>query len=281
MIAVIGTHVREAEDTERQKERECRLRAVCRRRKRIEAQHRHPCDGAYPLLVLLGRCEPASEQEVAQRTCRRWRSVDDGHYGAPFARGSRFPSRLPHARLRTSLASHPTQYHASRRSARRANIAVRPVAKADRRRGTALDARAEEADVGGLQGRAPLALLGLVALLDRNRFAGDAGLDDEEFLAPEDAHVGGDHVARRELDDVTGDEIANGISMSFLSRKPEAVTLIIAFNAAAALSTRDSCTKRSETPSSLCPCRRRRRGGARTGWPGGCSAAARVFSFAR
>ena len=37
--------------------------------------------------------------------------------------------------------------------------------------------------------------LGVVEFFDRERFAGEAALADEEILGREDAHVAGDHVA--------------------------------------------------------------------------------------
>ena len=41
----------------------------------------------------------------------------------------------------------------------------------------------------------------------RKRLAGEAGLDDEQVLAGEQADVGGDHVAGGEDDDVAGHEL--------------------------------------------------------------------------
>ena len=47
-----------------------------------------------------------------------------------------------------------------------------------------------------------------VELLDRQRLAGQAGLDDEQVLAGDEPHVGGDHVAGGELDHVAGHQFA-------------------------------------------------------------------------
>ena len=47
-----------------------------------------------------------------------------------------------------------------------------------------------------------------VELLHRKRFAGQAGLDEEEVFAGDQAEVGGDHVAGGQFHDVAGDQVA-------------------------------------------------------------------------
>ena len=83
-----------------------------------------------------------------------------------------------------------------------------------------------------------------VELLDRERFAGEARLDDEQVLAGDEAHVGRDHVAGRQLDHVAGHQLAERQSRAAGRRgRTVAVTLIIALSLAAAVSARASCTK--------------------------------------
>src|SRR6185295_15276220 len=83
---------------------------------------------------------------------------------------------------------------------------------------SALHGRAEEAEVFELERVRIARVAGRLELLDRQRFAREASLRDEEIPAGENADIGRDHVAGAEVDDVTGDEPGE----RFLDRGPHA-----------------------------------------------------------
>ena len=70
----------------------------------------------------------------------------------------------------------------------------------------ALHGRAEEAEVLELQRALIARVTGGLEFLDRERFAGEARLRDEEVPARQNADVGRYHVAGTELDHVAGDD---------------------------------------------------------------------------
>ncbi len=74
----------------------------------------------------------------------------------------------------------------------------------------ALDAGAKEAEVPSFQRRAPDHSLWGVGLFDGERLAGQAGLDDVQVLAGDQAQVGRDHVARGQSNHVAGHQVRQG-----------------------------------------------------------------------
>ena len=78
----------------------------------------------------------------------------------------------------------------------------------DRRGGAALDAGAQVADVGQFQGRSARRVFPGGEFLDGERLAGQAGLGEEQVLAGDQPHVGGDHVPGGEFHHVAGDQAA-------------------------------------------------------------------------
>ena len=69
------------------------------------------------------------------------------------------------------------------------------------------DGAAHEADVGEIKRRFRGSGMGGSDLLERHRLAGECRLVEEEILRRDQPEVGGDHVARRQQDDVAGHEL--------------------------------------------------------------------------
>ena len=85
-------------------------------------------------------------------------------------------------------------------------------------------------------GASPLARSSRRGLFHREALAGERPLDHEQVLRLHDAHVAGNHVARRELHHIARNQIVQtAISWAAPSRDTVAVTEIIALSFAAAL----------------------------------------------
>ena len=91
-----------------------------------------------------------------------------------------------------------------------AEIGLRAGGDNHRRGRAALDAGAQEAGVGALDGGDAPAQVAGIGLLDRHGFAGQRRLDDEQVLGRQEPHIAGHHVAGGELHDVAGHELLEG-----------------------------------------------------------------------
>ena len=75
------------------------------------------------------------------------------------------------------------------------------------RGGTAFHARAEKTQVGVLDGLDVRARIGRITFFNRERFAGERGLNDEEILGGDQPHVAGNHVAGGKFHHIAGHQL--------------------------------------------------------------------------
>src|SRR4029077_12184031 len=71
----------------------------------------------------------------------------------------------------------------------------------------ALDARSKKTGVAALQEADAFTRVRRFHLFDRKRFTRQRGLNDDQIFSGDQSHTGGNHVAGRQLDDVTWDKL--------------------------------------------------------------------------